>query len=225
MHRPIPIRKTIIDRLWDGADPFLGFPTNLFGFDLQGWNSEHPYLYDTILSLRPSVIVEIGVWKGASTVFMAKTLQRLGLDCIIIAVDTWLGSWEHWVEEYSPKIPTIHGYPALYYQFMSNILQSGVAEYVLPLPTDSINAAKILKILDIMPNLIHLDAGHEYEAVLTDLRIWYSLLSPKGILIGDDYVLDGGWESVRRAFDVFFNDLGLGPIENRGGKCLIRKPA
>jgi len=54
-------RKMIIDRLWRGNDPFRGLPSNLFNHDLQGRNSQHPYLSETIANIRPAVIVEIGV--------------------------------------------------------------------------------------------------------------------------------------------------------------------
>ena len=58
----IKTRKMIFDRLWRGNDPFRGLPANLFAHDLQGWNSQHPYLSETIAKIRPAVIVEIGVW-------------------------------------------------------------------------------------------------------------------------------------------------------------------
>ena len=95
-----PTRQMLIDRLWRGNDPFRGFPWNLFDYDLQGWNSQHAYLKDTITSLRPSIIVEIGVWKGGSTVFMANAAKALGLPSVVIAVDTWLGSSEHWLTDF-----------------------------------------------------------------------------------------------------------------------------
>jgi hypothetical protein len=73
-----PTRQVIIDRLWRGNDPCRGFPPHLFEYDLQGWNSQHPYLRECIQSLRPQVIVEVGVWKGGSTVFMLLLLLTPG---------------------------------------------------------------------------------------------------------------------------------------------------
>jgi predicted O-methyltransferase YrrM len=220
-------RQIIIDRLWRGNDPFRGFPANLFEHDLQGWNSQHAYLSDAIAALRPSVIVEVGVWKGGSTVFMANEAKALGLPSVVIAVDTWLGSSEHWVIDVNfAEMSLLNGYPALYYKFISNVIRAGVADHVLPMPTDSLSAAEILKSLGISAEMIHLDSGHGYESVIADLRAWWPLLVAGGILIGDDYTPrgGGGWVSVQRAFDDFFGALDLIPIENIGEKCRVRKP-
>ena len=84
----MPVRQDIIDRLYAGADPFLNFPDSLYQVDTQGWNSQHPYLSRAIDVARPKIIVEIGVWKGGSTLFMAEHLRRLELDAVVIAVDT-----------------------------------------------------------------------------------------------------------------------------------------
>jgi hypothetical protein len=218
-----PTRQMIIDRLWRGCDPLRGFPGNLFEYDLQGWNSQHAYLSDTIASLRPSVIVEVGVWKGGSTVFMADAVKKLGLASVVIAVDTWLGSSEHWLT-YFTELSILNGYPALYHKFLSNVVRAGVADYVIPVPIDSLNAAQILSSLGVAPEIIHLDGGHDYESVMADLRAWWPVLAPDGFLLGDDYFTEGMWPTVRQAFDDFFGPLNLVPIENVWGKCRVRKP-
>jgi hypothetical protein len=78
----------------------------------------------------------------------------------------------------------------------------------------------------VVPEVIHIDAGHDYKAVHSDLEMWWPLLKPGGILVGDDYKpeSEGGFVDVRRAFDDFFGPLGLVPIENTGAKCRIIKP-
>jgi hypothetical protein len=219
-----PIRQIIFDRLWNGYDPFRDFPGNLFEYDLQGWNSQHPYLGDAIATLRPPMIVEIGVWKGGSTVFMANELKKRALSSVVIAIDTWLGSSEHWLKSSDVEMSFFNGRPDLYYKFLSNVIHAEVADYVVPLPIDSLNAGQILKLLRFSPQMIHLDGGHDYESVMADLRVWWPILAPDGILIGDDYYIDGTWGEVRQAFDDFFGALNLTPIENVAGKCRVRKP-
>jgi hypothetical protein len=68
-----------------------------------------------------------------------------------------------------------------------------------------------------------LDAAHDYDSVMADLRAWWPVLASGGVLIGDDYVPGGGWASVREAFDDFFGGLGLF-IESANGKCRVSKP-
>lgn len=218
------IRQQVLDRIWHGSDPMQGFPRNLIEFDLQGWNSQHPYLSEAIRDLRPQVVAEIGVWKGGSTVFMAERLKESGLDAVVIAIDTWLGSSEHWLTpEFFESMSFVNGYPALYHKFVSNVIRTGVAGQVVPLPLDSLNASIVLRRTGITPGVIHLDGGHDYDSVIADLRAWWPVLAPGGLMIGDDYYMDGRWPTVRQAFDEFFGELGL-QIENDAGKCRIRKP-
>ncbi len=217
-------RQTIIDRVWRGNDPFRGLPDNLFQYDLHGWNSQHPYLSDSISALRPELIVEVGVWKGGSTVFMANELKTHAISSVVIAIDTWLGSSEHWMGPFREDLSLLSGHPALYFKFLSNVLNAKVADYVVPLPLDSLNAAEVLGSLNLRPEMIHLDGGHDYESVTADLRVWWPLLAPGGLLIGDDYYTDGMWDTVRKAFDEFFGVLDLMPLENVAGKCRVQKP-
>lgn len=220
-----PIRQEIIERIWRGADPMQGFPNNLIEFDLQGWNSQHPYLSEALLELRPQVVLEIGVWKGGSTIFMAEQLKKAGLPAVVIAVDTWLGSSEHWINPESfASMSFLNGYPALYQKFISNVIRTGTTDFVVPLPLDSLNAAVLMPAMGISPGVIHLDGGHDYDSVMADLRAWWPLLAPGGMLIGDDYYDDGRWPTVRKAFDEFFGKLGLS-LEYANGKCRVRKAA
>ncbi len=220
------VRQNLVDRIWRGADPLPTGPRPPSSIDLQGWNSKHRFLTDLIAADRPKIIIEVGVWKGGSVVTMAKELQSLGLDSAVIAVDTWRGSWEHWLNpKYFPLLAIKDGVPSIGQQFYDNVVASGLREYVVPLPLDSANATIVLQRMNIVPDMIHLDAGHDYQAVLNDLRNWWPLLAPGGLFVGDDYYIDGGWPGVRQAFDEFFGALGLAPFEFEGGKARIRKPA
>ncbi len=220
----MPVRQDIIDRLYAGADPFLNFPDSLYQVDTQGWNSQHPYLSRAIDVARPKIIVEIGVWKGGSTLFMAEHLRRLELDAVVIAVDTWLGSWDHWINPtWRAQLSFLNGYPNFFYKFMNNVKSLKLENYVVPFPLDSLNASETLKFLQIQPDIVHIDAGHDYRAVKADIESWWPLLKPGGFLIGDDYMQDGGWPEVRRAFDEFAVACGDGKVENFDKKCIFRK--
>ena len=219
------VRARIIDTLWRGQDPFLNFPVRDYTLDTQGWNSDHPYLVEAMTAIRPLVVVEVGVWKGGSTITMARRLRALGLDGVVIAVDTWLGSAEHWAnDDWFGQLHMAHGYPRLAYQATANVLMLGLEDFVVPLPLDSRSAMHVLRHFGIRPEVVHIDGGHDYDMVMADLRAWWGHLKPGGLLIGDDYGPDGAWQDVRRAFDDFFGPLGLTPLEHHADKCRIRKP-
>ena len=116
------------------------------------------------------------------------------------------------------------GYPELYHTFVSNVIDAGLQDFVVPLPMDSINALHLIKSRNIVPDVIHIDAGHDYQSATSDLENWWPLLKSSGLLIGDDYYTDGiHWQDVRRAFDDFFLRNKCASFESRDGKCLVRK--
>ena len=223
------VRQTILDRLFFGRDPLKDFPHTDFATDLQGWHSQHPYLVRAMREAHPKIVVEVGVWKGASVVTMAKELQRLQQDAVVIAIDTWLGSSEHYLwEKFIPDLDFAFGYPRLYHKFAANICNEGLQNYVVPLPLDSINAFQLLKAKDIRPDVLHIDAGHDYLSVMADLKAWWPQLAPGGVLIGDDYfkkplVGAGKWPEVRQAFDEFFAAHPHSKFESGDGKCYVEK--
>jgi SAM-dependent methyltransferase len=180
--------ESIRQKLWHESFSVASFPQRLIAVDKQGWNSDHRYLSEVVEHERPNVIVEIGVWKGGSVITMANKIKELGLDAVIIAVGTRLGSFENWLqEEWFSDLSFENGYPKLFYKFLANIIDAGVEKYVIPLPMDSINACRILENQKIFADAIHLDGCHDYEAVMPDLQNWWKVLRNDGVLIIDDY--------------------------------------
>ena len=219
------MRDAIVRKVWRGKDPFLT-PLAYDGIsDPRGLGSPHSYLTDAVEALRPSIIVEVGVWKGASTIRMAARLRELAIDGVVIAVDTWRGAWDQWKQE-DPfqELSSLEPSHEIFATFLSNVRATGLEDYIVPLPLDSINAAQILHHLNILPDVVHLDAGHDQAAVASGIRGWWPLLKPGAVLIGDGYRAGGEWPGVKRAFDNYFRPLGLTPIENIDGKCRVSKP-
>ena len=223
-------RQTVLDQLFFGRDPLKDFPAGQFATDLQGWHSQHPYLTRAIEEARPKIVVEVGVWKGASVVTLAKAIQRLNLDAVVIAIDTWLGSSEHYLwEKFIPDLDFEFGYPRLYHKFAANICNEGLQKFVVPLPLDSINGFQLLKAKGVRPDVLHIDAGHDYQSVMADLKAWWPQLKDGGILIGDDYckkplIGQGKWPEVRQAVDEFFAATPHTEFESGDGKCYVGKP-
>ncbi len=219
------VRDEIIEKLWRGRDPFRNFPADLFEKDTQGWGSGHPYLSRSVVASGARIIVEVGVWKGGSVITMASKLREAGMDGAVIAVDTWLGSSEHWLDpKWFDHLLMDHGYPMINRKFMANIVANGLQDYVVPLPLDSSNAARVLARLQLKPDMVHIDGAHDREGVLSDLSKWWPPIVPGGVLIGDDYYPEKHWQGVRVAFDEYFGNLGLFPFEFENGKCLVKKP-
>jgi hypothetical protein len=206
-----------------GCDIFAGFvPT--FAVDLQGWNSDHPVFGEIISRIKPKVVIDVGVWKGASTLYLAGLARKHGDEPVVIAVDTFLGSAEHGIVN-TPlfgSIPRRHGVPLLYEQFLSNVIHAGAQDHVIPLAQTSTAAAAIMQRAGVRANLIHIDASQAYEDVLRDARIYWDLLEPGGYLVGDDY--DPTWPGVVQAATEFAAEKAV-ELEIRGPKWIVIKPS
>lgn len=220
------VREKFIRKIWRGIEPFSSQNIANLKPDLQGWHSDHRYLSESIGKNEPFIIVEVGVWKGMSSIFMANMLKKLNINGIVISVDTWLGSWDHWEnDEWFSHLKLDRGFPSIFETFLANVIHSDVQNFIVPLPLDSINAAHVIKHYDIRPNIIHIDGGHDYRAVKSDLEAWWPLLSPGGVLIGDDYNTDGQWPDVQRAFDDFRSVTPHDFFEHENSKCRMKKSA
>ena len=212
-----------------GVDPFAFWEARQEEVDLQGWRSSHSFLSSVIHELLPKIIVEVGVWKGASVITMAKTLNECSLDSAIVAIDTWRGSSEHWCQAENYKLMNVyHGLPRLYETFMANVISKSLSDYVVPLPVDSLTAYEILKQRQIHPELVHIDAGHGYHSVSKDLEMWSELLSQGGSIIMDDYDWDDetqsakSWHDVARAVNDFVRgNSSILEFRHSDGKCVI----
>ena len=103
-------------------------------------------------------------------------------------------------------------------------LTKDLAEYVVPLPMDSVNALRVLTHYGIRPDVIHIDAGHDLASVTSDLKAWWPILAPGGVLIGDDYSADRSiWPEVGLAFDTFFASEPHALFESFPYKCFVKK--
>lgn len=213
---------TEIMRRLHGVNIYNGFaPT--FPEDRQGWNSEHPAFDEIIRGDRPAIIVDVGVWKGASTIYLADLLKRYDINGTVIGVDTFLGSVEHSDRNsgFAGLIPYRFGMPLLYDQFLSNVVRCGAHDRIVPLPQTSAIAGLLLARIGVRAGLIHIDASHEYDDVLHDARTYWDILAPGGFLIGDDYNAD--WPSVVRAADLFAAEKGVRLMSSMP-KWIVKKP-
>lgn len=198
-------------KLWGDVDPFAHAPV-----DIQGWNEDHPYL--NALADRCQVIVEIGVWKGASAIIMA-TRMRAG--STLIAVDHFAGSAEHWTDSSGVLPRHSNGTSRLYDVFRANVISKGLMKRIVPLPVDSAAAAKILTDTGIRPDGIYIDAAHDKPSCLADLLRWWPLLQDGGVMVVDDY--RSGWTGVTEAVDLF-HDVTEMEFSVLSPKCWMGKP-
>jgi hypothetical protein len=189
-----------------GLDVYDGFDFGRYPFDLKGWGSDSSAFAELVAEMRPSLIIEVGTWKGASAVSMADAAAHLGLGTKILCIDTWLGALEFRMDRHDPErfqaLDCRQGYPQVYYHFLANVCHRGHQGRIIPFPLDSSSAVLWLMSHGVKAELIYIDGSHEEETVYQDLVDYRELLAPAGRMFGDDW----DWAGVRAAVSTFADD-------------------
>ena len=161
-----------IKSIADNIDGFLG-------------SREGPVLYDLARKCsRTGSIVEIGSWKGKSTIWLGKG-SKSGNGATIYAIDPHTGSNEH-KEKYG-KVWTFE-------QFKQNITSAEVDDVIIPILGTSEEASKNL---DQPVELIFIDGAHDYDSVKLDFEVWFPKIIDGGIVAFHDRQ----WPGVRKVIE------------------------
>lgn len=198
-------------------DPYEGLTAKVEEFDAHGWNGKHPIFAQLIKEVRPNLVVEVGTWKGESAITLANAARSLNLQFELVCVDTWLGAPEFWTNKEDPlrykSFKMRNGFPQVYFTFLNNIVCEGLTKTVTPFPATSFVAQRWFQENKLFADMIYIDASHEYEEVVADIRGWWRQLRSGGIMVGDDYTTV--WPGVIRAVEearesiAGFNFIGL----------------
>ena len=156
----------------------------------------YPDLYSSMVNKHLNNgghFVEVGSWKGRSASFMAveiynsKCKDIIKFDC----VDTWKGSIEH-------QDMDIIKEDSLYKTFLENI--QPVIDIINPIRKTSLEASQMYE--DNTLDFVFLDASHEYNDVIDDIKTWLPKIKNNGILAGHDY----GRDDVNKAVNDYFKN-------------------
>lgn len=144
---------------------------------LDGWLSLHEgfFLYETARKAKRSgVIVEIGSWKGKSTICLAAG-TKLVHGPKITAVDPHKGEYTR-NNKVGKKSPTFK-------EFQENLSAVGLKSWVHPVVATSKNAAKSWK----KPiSLLFIDGLHDYKNTHLDYSLWSPFVMSSGIIAFHD---------------------------------------
>lgn len=170
--------------------------------NVEGWFSEREgeLVYNFAKNCRgEGVIVEIGSWKGKSTIWLGKG-SKDGNKIQIYAIDPHTGSSEH--QQENKKIWTFE-------EFKENIKNAKVDDVIVPLIKTSEEAAKDF---DKPIEFIFIDGAHEYEFVKLDFDLWFPKVVNGGIMAFHDTIFWDGPRKVVRDLvykSKFFKNVGF----------------
>lgn len=159
------------------------------------YNDLYDYIADNVAP--NSTLVEVGAWLGKSANYLATKIKELKKEVNFITVDTFKGTEDEALHQ--NIVGAFNG--DIFYEFIDNTVLSNNYGSFNIIKDTSKNAANQFSNSSI--DYIMLDAGHSYEDVTNDIKIWYNKIKPGGIISGDDY---GGsyFPGVTKAADEYF---------------------
>lgn len=146
-------------------------------FDDRGWfYKEAEEILDIFLSKQTKIVVELGSWLGKSTRYILNKAPN----ATIIAVDHWVGS-KKWFDN---KKDADKYASYIYETFLYNCWD--YKERLIPVRKRTLEGLDIIYKLNIKPDLIYIDAGHEFAEAIGDIAQSVRLF-PESQIVGDDW--------------------------------------
>lgn len=185
----------------------------LMASGVPGWltESEMHELFTLAQAVQqPNVIVEIGSYKGKSTVCLGWG-SRLGQSVYVYAVDHHNGSPEHQRAVATAFLGTLP-------HFRMTVTKAGLDELVKELVQFSVTAVD--QVAEPI-GLLFIDGHH--DEVRQDFDAWYPKVAPGGKIAFHDYV--PGWPAVQEAVDRILTFAWVQRERQVGSMLVCRKPA
>lgn len=187
-----------------------------------GWCSldKATTLASMVWGLRPSVVVELGVWMGGSALPLAIALRELGAGQLVV-VDAWAAEvsvegqdepkhLKWWGETMGES-----GHDRAYNVFVKRLKKHGITSERCQVLIQRTAEAEVPPLIDIL----HHDANHGPQAV-DDIERWTPAIRVGGLLVIDDLDWAGG--HVMRARDRAL-ELGFIELYPLGTGCVMQR--
>lgn len=178
--------KEKLEKLFTWPNEIPNVPKDKHHWFGEGNRTVLNYLID---ELNPEFILEMGSWTGAgSTSFILNKAPNSHLVCI----DHWGSDLNEHVKQnaWDSTPDEISRMKTLWETFLVNTWEH--KHHLTPIKKTTVDGLQCLKPLKIPFDLIYIDAHHDYESVLHDIKVsaenW-----PNATICGDDYNWpDGG---------------------------------
>jgi predicted O-methyltransferase YrrM len=152
----------------------------------QGWFHHGAEVLALVERHRPMVTVELGSWRGASAIALARLVRQWRGE--VFCVDTWMGT--------AADVP---GGPLMLAECARSARLACVSGSIRFINATTLDAATWWTL---PVDFLYVDADHSYQSVRDDLAAWVPHVRAGGLIAGDDYE-STVFPGVTRAWDEF----------------------
>ena len=181
-------------------------------------------LIETLLDGPVRFLVEVGSYIGTSaTKVWGPIAEQAG--GLVLCVDSWESSAEGRLSGADGQLaPLEHGQPRTIETFLSRVVANNLTRVIHPLAMPSIEASRVFGLMRWKVDVVYIDSAHERGSTHVELHLYYLLLRPGGIMLGDDYNTHGF--EVFKEVDRFVacHGLRLGFISGKTLVWYVQKP-
>jgi predicted O-methyltransferase YrrM len=147
---------------------------------IPGWSSEEELTFLAECASKSKVVIEIGSWRGRTARAMADNFDG-ELYCVDTFANNAYGNPGWWTENDGPDFCKQPDW--LWNAFLDNMQDTKAT--IRPMRMTSLEGAQVLS--HIKADLVFIDAGHDLQNVMNDIRVWRPLLADGGIFCGHDF--------------------------------------
>lgn len=127
--------------------------------------------------MKARTFVEVGCKAGGTTAYLLDHIPELRA----IAIDPW-APMPNEAEDY-----TDHDFVQIERDFWKNIGEHRDRVEMLRMTSAASAASMCIRTVLPPPDIVFIDAGHDYDSCLYDINAWYPIVRDGGYLCGHDY--------------------------------------
>lgn len=195
----------------------IAVESHLWRNQVHGWFDFSTW-YEQIAREVPErgILVEAGVWQGASLIHLAQACNALGKAAEIYGVDLfaragYLGT------SAPPQLARITEHGSWLHLVTANLVEHRVIDAVKLLQLPIARAARCFD--DGSVFCCYVDGAHDEASVMQDMQAWWPKIAPGGYLSGHDW----NWPDVRRAVENFAASIGKAIMNHGPSVWIIQK--
>ncbi len=189
---------------WIYSRPQFEFKKDIPDFT---WAGHTFFAYDLVKNFKPEVLVELGSYKGTSSMAFTQAVKDENQNSDLYFVDSWEG--EEQTGYYSQDV----------YQLFTSLMKKYFSKQNVH-PLKMLFDEALEKFQDKSIDILHIDGLHTYEAVKHDYETWKSKVKDNGVILFHDirvqnFGVKEVWEEVKAEnpkaiFIEFDHNYGLG---------------